>query len=271
MPIERSTVPFPFLPRNVVRFDEASTPKTNANETERGGESRTMMTPQQMCEILEQSLADRRLSRAEKSVLSQHLNEASADAEQLAHFRRLAFGLAKEVIDATNGTMIVEWLEEIVKVLQSSDAEATGDIAEAWFSPHSDCPLRIRTLLAQAKRTVEICVFTITDDRLTSAVLEAHDRGVRVRIITDNDKAADLGSDADRFLQAGIELRVDRTEYHMHHKFAVFDRKILLNGSYNWTRGAAVNNEENFVVTNDRRLVSVFSKTFEELWQQFQA
>ena len=54
----------------------------------------------------------------------------------------------------------------------------------------------------------------------------------------------------------------------MHHKFAVFDSTILLNGSYNWTRGAASNNEENFVVTNNSRLVAIFSKAFEDLWQQ---
>ncbi len=186
----------------------------------------------------------------------------------MAHFRRLAFSLAGEAIDATNGTMIVEWLEEIVKVLQPTASKERGEIAEAWFSPQSDCPQRIRSLLAQAKRTVDICVFTITDDRLTSAVLDAHRRGVRVRIITDNDKAADPGSDVDQFLQAGIDLRLDRTEYHMHHKFAVFDGTLLLNGSYNWTRGAASNNEENFVVTNNSRLVAIFSKTFEDLWQQ---
>ena len=222
-----------------------------------------------MREILEQSLEDRRLSRAEKSVLNQHLEETGADAQQLAQFRGLAFGLAREAVDATNGTLIVEWLEGVVKVLQPSAGEDKADVAEAWFSPHPDCPQRIRTLLAQAKRTVEICVFTITDDRLTSAILEAHGRSVRVRIITDNDKAADLGSDADRFLQAGVELRVDRSEYHMHHKFAVFDNAVLLNGSYNWTRSAAANNEENFIVTNNRHLVGIFSKTFEDLWQQF--
>ena len=228
------------------------------------------MTPQQMREMLEQSLADRRMSRAEKSVLNRHLEDAKADAEELAHFRRVAFGLAKNAIDATNGTLIVEWLEEVMKVLQPAAGQGKEEIAEAWFSPHGDCPQRIQTLLAQARRTVDLCVFTITDDRLASAVLEAHGRGVRVRIITDNDKAADLGSDADRFLQAGIDLRVDRTEYHMHHKFAVFDNELLLNGSYNWTRSAAANNEENFIVTNNRRLVALFSKTFEDLWSQFQ-
>ncbi len=229
------------------------------------------MTPQQMREFLEQSLEDRRLSRGEKVALGQHLKEADADSQQLAHFQSLAFSLAKDAIDATNGTMIVEWLEELVKVLQPSAVDGKEDLAEAWFSPHSDCPQRIRSLLAQAKRTVDICVFTITDDQLTSAVLDAHRRGVRIRIITDDDKSADLGSDAERFLQAGIELRVDRSPYHMHHKFAVFDDAVLLNGSYNWTRGAAANNEENFIVTSNSRLIALFSKTFEDLWKQFQS
>jgi len=41
--------------------------------------------------------------------------------------------------------------------------------------------------------------------------------------------------------------------------------------SSNWTRGAAANNEENFIVTNNRHLVAIFAKTFEDLWQQYQA
>lgn len=230
-----------------------------------------MLTPQQMREILEQSLTDQRLSRAEKSALNQHLDEADANPEQLAHFRRIAFELARGAIDATNGALIVDWLEDITRAFQPAMSGRTDELAEAWFSPGGDCPQRIRTLLAQAKRTVDICVFTITDDRLTSAVLDAYARGVRVRIITDNDKAADLGSDADRLLEAGIDLRVDRTEFHMHHKFAVFDSEVLLNGSYNWTRGAAANNEENFIVTNNRQLVAVFVKTFEKLWEQLKS
>ncbi|MEK6262451.1 MAG: phospholipase D-like domain-containing protein [Planctomycetota bacterium] len=229
------------------------------------------MTPQQMREMLEQSLEDGRLSRGEKASLAQHLEEAGGDPQQLAHFRSLAFGLARDAIDATNGALIVEWLEELVKVLQPPAVDGTADLAEAWFSPHSDCPQRIRSLLAQAKKTVDICVFTITDDRLTSAVLDAHRRGVRIRIITDDDKSADLGSDAGQFLQAGIALRVDRSPYHMHHKFAVFDQALLLNGSYNWTRGAAANNEENFIVTSNRRLVAVFSEAFENLWKHFES
>lgn len=221
-------------------------------------------------DILRQTLDDRRLSRGERTALGKHLEDAQIDRRQAEGIQRDAFELARETIDSTNGAMVVEWLGDIVKALQKVEQHGEREeMAEAWFSPQDDCPRRICSLIASARSEIDICVFTITDDRLTSAILDAHGRGARIRIVTDDEKSDDLGSDAEQLLKAGIEIRIDRSPFHMHHKFAMFDRKLLLNGSYNWTRGAAVNNEENFVVTNNRRLIAAFSKTFENLWNQF--
>ncbi len=88
-------------------------------------------------------------------------------------------------------------------------------------------------------------------------------------MITDNEKAFDLGSDTERIAQAGVPLKIDRTTNHMHHKFALFDRKQLLTGSYNWTRSAAKYNEENFIVTDDRSLIVPFEREFDRLWDAF--
>ena len=111
-------------------------------------------------------------------------------------------------------------------------------------------------------------MFTITDDRITEAILKAHERSVDLRIITDDDKSRDRGSDIDRLRRRGIPLRMDRSPYHMHHKFAVFDERRILTGSYNWTRGADQNNEENFIVTEEPRLVKAFSAAFAGLWER---
>lgn len=135
------------------------------------------------------------------------------------------------------------------------------------FSPGEACLGEILDCLRDAERTIDICVFTITDDRIARAIVEAHRRKVRVRIITDNDKANDEGSDIWNLERAGIDVRVDRSEFHMHHKFATFDGHSTLTGSYNWTRGAARNNEENLIVSSDPRLVGAFSKEFEALWK----
>ena len=68
-----------------------------------------------------------------------------------------------------------------------------------------------------------------------------------------------------------VPLRIDHTQWHMHHKYAIFDRVMLLNGSYNWTRGAAENNEENFLVLNHQPLVNRYQEQFELLWEKLAA
>src|SRR5262245_16434988 len=140
--------------------------------------------------------------------------------------------------------------------------------AVALFSPGDACLRQIVHRFARARQTVEVCVFTITDDRITRALLDAHRRGVQLRVLTDNDKALDRGSDIEEIGRAGVPVKVDRTPYHMHHKFAIFDRTRLINGSYNWTRGAAECNLENLIDTADPNLVAAFLVQFEELWQK---
>ena len=139
---------------------------------------------------------------------------------------------------------------------------------EVHFSPGETCLGAILDQLEDARRSIDVCVFTITDDRIARALLAAHERGIKLRVITDNDKANDEGSDVWKLERAGIPVRVDRTEWHMHHKFAVFDGRIALTGSYNWTRGAARNNEENLVLCEDERFVTAFRWEFERLWER---
>ena len=76
-----------------------------------------------------------------------------------------------------------------------------------------------------------------------------------MRIISDDDKQFDEGSDIHALREAGVPLRIDDSPFHMHHKFALVDGAWLLNGSFSWTRSASVNNEENLLVTDDAVLI----------------
>jgi len=218
--------------------------------------------------ILRHTLADFRLSRSEKRVLGNILKQLDADRHELDVLRHRAFEIAREELIDPQSQAVVEWLEEVVKVLLPKGPKPQT-AARAHFAPGDDCPRTIANLFGRARRTIDVCVFTITDDRIADAILEAHRRGVAVRIIADNDKAFDAGSDVQRLERQGVPVRVDRTEYHMHHKFAIFDGKTTLTGSYNWTRSAARYNSENFIVTDDPRLTKAFSEAFERLWQDF--
>ena len=138
---------------------------------------------------------------------------------------------------------------------------------EAYFSPGESILRKLRGLLGSTRSSVDLCLFTVSDDRLTQCIIEAHQRGVTVRLITDNDKLHDEGSDIASIARAGIQVRMDEGEEHMHHKFALFDAECLATGSYNWTRGATTN-FENLLVTWSPVAVGMFSEEFEALWKR---
>jgi phosphatidylserine/phosphatidylglycerophosphate/cardiolipin synthase-like enzyme len=229
------------------------------------------MIPSAIDALLIETLEDARLSRKERHALNTVCESITRDVDRAA-IRQRCFELARAASTPDELQGALNWLEGVVKALDPKPENNEGAApSEAYFSPGEQAPRRIVQLLNKAARSVDVCVFTITDNRLSDAILETQRRGVAVRIITDNDKALDEGSDVERFRAAAIPIVVDRTEYHMHHKFAIFDGAALLTGSYNWTRGASAYNQDNFIVTHDPRLVSVFQDTFDRLWHRLQS
>lgn len=55
----------------------------------------------------------------------------------------------------------------------------------------------------------------------------------------------------------------------MHHKYIIIDKKILLNGSLNWTLQAMCGNDENLMITTQKQFVKLFLNNFENLWQKY--
>ena len=215
--------------------------------------------------ILKHTLSDYRVSRGERRVLGSVLEEMGADEDKLAFLRHRAFKIARNEVMGPEADAVLNWLEDVVKILQPK-SDASTPSPRAYFSPGEECVSAIVGLLKQTRRMADICVFTITDNRIADAILDAFRRRVQVRIVTDNDKAQDRGSDVQRLDEAGIPVRVDRTSDHMHHKFAVFDKSRIATGSYNWTRSAAEYNEENLVIAYDTGLIRQFGDEFQKLW-----
>lgn len=141
---------------------------------------------------------------------------------------------------------------------------------KAFFSPGTECLDAIIELIRSSFRSLDICVFTISDDRITREILYKYQQGVPIRLITDNDKCYDTGSDIELLASKGVNVRVDKTSYHMHHKFLVADKERVLTGSYNWTRSAAQYNHENILITSEKEVVNDFQKEFDRLWVEME-
>ena len=227
------------------------------------------MQNQHLAEWLAGTLLDFKLSHSEVLELRELLPQLKND--EIAYVRNQAFLLARDQVvlggDSAIATLI--WLEKIVKNIDSYRIAGTASLNSAHFSPGDDCRRKLLDLCVSARTALDISVFTISDNRLSDAVISAHKRGVVVRIITDDEKMADAGSDIELLMDAGVAVRTDSSSAHMHHKFALVDRHTLVNGSFNWTRSASDYNQENILVTNEPLLVAAYLNEFESLWEEF--
>jgi cardiolipin hydrolase len=229
------------------------------------------MTRDEIVPILEATAEDEQLSRGERSALSAVLKDAQLSTSDLAFLRNQAFDIARDKLPVSTHE-VLEWLQDVVKQVTPKPAKsASKDRHEIYFSPGNDCLYAIQHELRQVRKTLDICVFTITDNRIVDDIMDAHARGVRVRVISDNDKLYDAGSDIRRIARGGIPVHTDDTEDHMHHKFAIFDQKLVISGSYNWTRGAATGNHENIVIDSSPEVIRAFNAEFATLWERLPA
>jgi phosphatidylserine/phosphatidylglycerophosphate/cardiolipin synthase-like enzyme len=173
------------------------------------------------------------------------------------------FTKAKEFETQTDFSAI-DWIQACLKVIDKN----AFHFNQVFFSPGHEIKDEIRNLLRRAESSVNLCIFTITDNELAGEIISCYKRGVNVRIITDDEKTEDNGSEIYRLSTTGIPVKIDHSHYHMHNKFGVIDNKFAITGSFNWTYTATKHNQENLLATSKFEIVKQYSEEFEQLWQK---
>ena len=224
------------------------------------------MNRQELLAALLSTADDRRLTRGERKALRAVLDEVSLDVDQR---RTLRSDLLDAVLDRMRHPKdreLVRWLGAVLPLVEQKGVEAVS--SRVYFGPADPMVETVVGLVRRVRRSLDVAMFTITDDRIAGALLDLHGRGALIRILTDDDKAYDRGSDIARLSRAGIRVAMDDSPHHFHHKFALFDRRKVVTGSYNWTRGADQDNRENFLVTDSADLVGAYGRAFDALWEE---
>lgn len=138
---------------------------------------------------------------------------------------------------------------------------------EVYFTPSRTCEDSIVNLIRLSQKTVDAAVYSINNDQIVSALKEAHNRGVHLRILTDKLQAGSKSSKVLDLYRYGINIKVNTKFKIEHNKFAVFDGTKLSTGSFNWTNPASEKNSENCLfITKDEQVVASYEKRFNELW-----
>lgn len=107
-----------------------------------------------------------------------------------------------------------------------------------YFSPKGNCEKMIVNRINSAEKTIDTAVYSINNDNIVNALIEAKKRGVKVRILTDKTQAKGISSKVKYLYDNRINIRVHSQFKIEHNKFAVYDKVKGSTGSFNWTNPA---------------------------------
>lgn len=122
-----------------------------------------------------------------------------------------------------------------------------------------------------AQKSIDIAAFEFNLTPIADALLAAHERGVVVRWVTDDENGIEVDGEEDHgqfamLENAGIEVKDDGRGALMHNKFWIFDQQAVWTGSMNVTINDVFRNNNNAIVLASPVLATIYEREFTEMW-----
>jgi phosphatidylserine/phosphatidylglycerophosphate/cardiolipin synthase-like enzyme len=121
--------------------------------------------------------------------------------------------------------------------------------------------------IGNVQSTLDIAAFEMNNEVIVAAILAAHERGITVRIVTDDEHGIE---DKDGILQsiadAGVPVVDDSRSALMHNKFIIMDSEAVWTGSWNYTVNGTYRNNNNALVMQNAQAVDAYQAEFDEMF-----
>jgi phosphatidylserine/phosphatidylglycerophosphate/cardiolipin synthase-like enzyme len=150
---------------------------------------------------------------------------------------------------------------DIIRNTPSPRLTINGVDFEVYFSPDDQPADRIVELLYGAQASIVFMAFSFTSDDISQALQDRFNADVTVRGVMETDQVrTNEGTEYDTLRQLGMIVRLDGNPGDMHHKVIIIDERIVITGSYNFSRSAEERNDENVLIIHTRRWRASFCR-----------
>jgi len=161
--------------------------------------------------------------------------------------------------------------EDVVSATPNQVTVIDGTTVETYFSPDDGVAEQILKELQDAKKSIYFMAFSFTEDELGAVIREKAAEGLKVEGVMDAEQVkSNIGTEYVPFVQNQMDVYIDGNEGQMHHKTIIIDGKIVITGSYNFSRSAETRNDENVVIIYSKKIARLFMKEFEKIYAQAQ-
>ncbi|HEY3108316.1 MAG TPA: phospholipase D-like domain-containing protein, partial [Chloroflexota bacterium] len=133
-----------------------------------------------------------------------------------------------------------------------------GVPVESYFAAEDGVASQVIERINRAERSIQFLAFSFTHDGIGSAVIARAKAGVSVRGVFETTGSQTQFSEYGPMKRAGLEVYTDGNPYVMHHKVFVLDARTVIFGSFNFSRNADSDNDENLLIVDDPKLAETF-------------
>ncbi|MBN2388913.1 MAG: DUF1669 domain-containing protein [Anaerolineales bacterium] len=148
--------------------------------------------------------------------------------------------------------------------------QVAGTDVEVYFSPDDGVATRIVELIGSAEASVYFLAFSFTSDEIGAALRERSLFIPVAGVMEEEQAATNEGTEYELLRQALVDVRLDGNPGLMHHKVIIIDERIVITGSYNFSRSAEERNDENVVVIFNADVAAQFLSEFWRVYGQAQ-
>ncbi len=139
---------------------------------------------------------------------------------------------------------------------------ATADTVEIHYAPVENLERVDVALLRSARSKIDLTAYSLTDWPVIDALIDAHRRGVTVRLVLDPSQQHAL----DRLREISDGIRMKPPGPYMHLKSYSIDGLLLRSGSANLTASGLKQQDNDIVVIHEPSAARVFDARFEQIW-----
>jgi phosphatidylserine/phosphatidylglycerophosphate/cardiolipin synthase-like enzyme len=151
--------------------------------------------------------------------------------------------------------------------LAPQEIDLDGGWVMVYFAPDYDVARALDPWLASARSEIDLLVFNFTSDTLAKRLIDRMQAGVHVAGVFESTQASNSGGEFDRLRSAGADMRLDRNPNDMHHKVIVIDGTLVITGSYNFSRAAQEENDENLLLIYSPDIAEQYLIEFSRLYE----
>jgi len=140
---------------------------------------------------------------------------------------------------------------------------------EVGFSPKGKSLNIILDGIKKAEKSIIVAAYSFTSKPISTALLDAHKRGVAVRVVADAKSNSGAYSAVTFLANQGVPVRVNSRYAIFHHKFMVIDNRHVQTGSFNYSAAAVDRNAENVLLLRDfPEIAKVYAQEWQRLWNE---